>query len=90
MGNEKDSFNLCGGKTSIFIKVMCKNDTLVIVGAGHIGQRLAQMANILGYNITVLDNREMLLVKDRFWKSVKLLLGNENLRKVLLTIIQIL
>jgi xanthine dehydrogenase accessory factor len=48
---------ICGGQASIFIDVLTPAPTLLIVGAGHIGQMLAQMGRLQGYRIAVCDDR---------------------------------
>ncbi|HHY04370.1 MAG TPA: XshC-Cox1-family protein [Thermoanaerobacterales bacterium] len=75
---------ICGGKTRIFIKVISQKEHLVIAGGGHIGQRLAKMAKMLDYCVTVLDYREEMLTKERYPDVDELILGDipENLAKI--------
>lgn len=75
---------ICGGKTSIFVKVMHPGDNLVIAGGGHISHKLSKLAKTLGYTVTVLDYRKEMLTKDRFPEADKLILGDipENLSKI--------
>lgn len=75
---------LCGGSISLFVKPYNARDHLVIVGAGHVGEKLAKIANILEYNVTVLDDREERLNSCFFPRGENLMLGDivENLRKI--------
>jgi xanthine dehydrogenase accessory factor len=49
---------LCGGKMSVFFETFKSDRKLVIAGAGHIGRALHELGLILGYKITVIDNRK--------------------------------
>lgn len=46
---------LCGGDVTCFIEVYHPIPTLLIVGGGHLGQPLAEMARILGFSVQVVD-----------------------------------
>ena len=48
---------ICGGETTIFLEVNLPAQTLVIAGAGHIGQKLSAMAKLLDFRVVVVDNR---------------------------------
>lgn len=48
---------LCGGEATVFIEVYQPAPILLIVGGGHIGQPLAEMARIVGFNVQVVDIR---------------------------------
>ena len=48
---------LCGGEVTVFIEVYQPAPTLLIVGGGHIGRPLAEMARIVGFNVQVVDVR---------------------------------
>lgn len=45
----------CGGHVSCFIDVHQPAPTLLIVGGGHVGQPLAEMARIIGLHVQVVD-----------------------------------
>lgn len=60
----------------IFIRAFCNDDHLVIAGAGTVAQTLYKLARILGYRITVLDNRLEMLTRERFPDANELLLGD--------------
>ncbi len=46
---------VCGGVVEVMLKVVQPPPRIVVVGAGNIGKPLADMANILGYRVVVLD-----------------------------------
>ena len=48
---------LCGGEVTMFVEVYQPAPTLLIVGGGHIGRPLAEMARIVGFNAQVVDVR---------------------------------
>lgn len=78
--NSSDSENAlhmaCGGSIDVFFKVFKSQDELVIVGAGHIGDKLSKMAHILGYHITIVDDREECANRDRFPEADVLKVGD--------------
>ncbi len=67
---------ICGGNVSIFIKVYNPEENLIIAGAGHVAERVCKIANILGYSITVLDDRKERLNTKLFPDVENLVYGN--------------
>ena len=66
---------MCGGLVKGFVNVLYAVPQLIIFGAGHIGSKLAPMAELAGFRITVVDHREEHLpVPD----SVRLLHGPQD------------
>jgi xanthine dehydrogenase accessory factor len=57
---------LCGGDADVFLEVHGQSQQLLIVGAGHIGQKLAEMAKVLDFRVIVLDERPEFLTRERF------------------------
>ncbi|HOH78319.1 MAG TPA: XdhC/CoxI family protein [Candidatus Cloacimonadota bacterium] len=55
---------ICGGKVSILIEPLAKSRTLYIVGAGHCGRALGQLAKLAGWWVHLIDNRNELLESD--------------------------
>jgi xanthine dehydrogenase accessory factor len=49
--------------------------TLVIVGAGHVGQALARLARPLDFRVVVVDDRKGLASRDRFESGIELVVG---------------
>lgn len=56
----------CGGNMSVFLEPVVSQPTLLIFGAGHIGQSLARMAAMLNFIVTVVDNRPDFATAERF------------------------
>lgn len=59
----KDHQMCCGGTVWIFIEVLQQPPTLLIFGAGHIGNNLAQLATQADFNVKIIDNRKHLIEK---------------------------
>ena len=51
---------LCGGEVRVFIEVFAPRPTLLIVGGGHIGRPLADIARVLNFDVGLVDVREEL------------------------------
>jgi xanthine dehydrogenase accessory factor len=48
---------ICGGQVTVFIDVLTPAPTLLVVGAGHVGQMVAQMGRLQSYRVVVCDDR---------------------------------
>jgi len=72
-GREGES--VCGGQMKVFIEPFVAHDHLIICGAGHIALPLSAMAKILGFNVTVIDDRREFAAKSRFPHVDKIILG---------------
>src|SRR5689334_7345097 len=57
---------ICGGKVEIFVEPILPPPHMVIFGAGHISMQLARMATIVGFRITIVDNRPQYANTERF------------------------
>jgi len=54
----EDSFGaICGGEVTVYIEPQGKGPRLFLVGAGHCAQAIANAAQVVGYRITVIDDR---------------------------------
>ncbi len=55
---------VCGGEVQIYLEPYLSPMTVFIIGAGHVGQAVAQLAHWLGYRVVVNDDREELVTKE--------------------------
>jgi Xanthine and CO dehydrogenases maturation factor, XdhC/CoxF family len=60
----------------IYINSLCTRDSLLIAGAGSMACYVGKYADILGYKITVFDNRPEMLTRARFPEGTELILGD--------------
>lgn len=60
-----DALDEKGSPVSIVIEIIKPKVELVIFGAGHVGQALALMAALTGYDVTVVDDREVFASRER-------------------------
>lgn len=63
-------------KGRIFVEVLEKNPHLIILGGGHVSCPVAHMAKMLGFHVTVMDDREEFLTKERFPDADERILGS--------------
>lgn len=63
---EAGSLGVCGGRALVFIHVLRPRPRLIVAGAGHVAQPLAQLAAQAGYSVLVVDDRPELAVGGRF------------------------
>jgi len=67
---------LCGGEATVFFEVHAPGKTLLIVGAGHVGQALCRFAALLDYRVVVLDPREDMVSAERFPQADERICGD--------------
>lgn len=48
---------VCGGQVDIFLEPIMPDPTILVIGCGHCGQALAELAHWLGYQVIVTDDR---------------------------------
>jgi xanthine dehydrogenase accessory factor len=48
---------VCGGQIDVFMEPIRPDPTILIIGCGHCGQALAELAHWLGYRVIVADDR---------------------------------
>lgn len=53
----------CGGEMDIYIEPVLQKEKLYIFGAGHIGKALSSLAVNLGFDMTVLDDRDFIFTE---------------------------
>lgn len=71
----------------VALEPMLPVPALVIVGAGHIGTALARLGKLLGFHVTVLDDRESFANRERFPDADQIIAANfaEGLSRVPMT-----
>lgn len=55
-----------GGTIDIFVEVLPSIQSLVIAGAGHIAQPLAELGKLLHFSVTIIDDRPQFANPERF------------------------
>lgn len=68
-GAKKDEVNTglwCGGTMTVFVDVLEPKLKLVLVGSGHIALPTYRVADLLGFDVTVVDDNEDTLTEKRF------------------------
>lgn len=48
----------CGGTAKGFIKIFKPKNKIIIAGGGHVGEKVLELANFLGFRCEVVDDRE--------------------------------
>jgi xanthine dehydrogenase accessory factor len=56
----------CGGTVEVFVEPILPDPKLILMGAGHIGQTVAQAAHRVGFKVAVVDDRETFANRERF------------------------
>lgn len=56
----------CGGAMDVYLEPVGPDERLVIYGAGHVGMPTAAIGRMLGFGVTVVDEREELATSERF------------------------
>lgn len=67
--------SLRDGDLDVFFEVLERRPSLVIVGAGHIAVPLAQLAHVLDFHVTVLDDRPEYASEARFPNADTIVVG---------------
>lgn len=67
---------VCGGQTKVALDVHSPGSTLLVIGAGHIGQKLAPMAKLLDFRVVVLDARPEFANTGRYPEADEVIVGH--------------
>jgi xanthine dehydrogenase accessory factor len=83
-----------GRLSGVFLEPVFPAAKLVIAGAGHIGKALSHLGNLLGFEVTVIDDRPDLASSDNLPDANNIVVGNigkemQNIRKDLDTYVVI-
>lgn len=63
---------VCGGRMNVLLELVERAPRLLVVGAGHCGRALARAAALVGYDVTVADERTEQLDPTAFPDGTKL------------------
>jgi xanthine dehydrogenase accessory factor len=64
---------ICGGQMSVYIEPIEPSPELYVVGAGHVGFHLANLAHDVGFRVHVVDDREKFANAERFPHAVEVI-----------------
>lgn len=64
------------GETEFFVEIYVKNPQLIILGGGHVSQPVAKIGKMLGFHVTVMDDRENFVTAERFPDADRLITGS--------------
>ena len=66
---------LTAGEQKIFVEVYSRNPRLVLLGGGHVSRPVAHIASLLGFSVTVMDDRQEFITEERFPEAEERILG---------------
>lgn len=55
---------VCGGQLEVYVEPILPQKTVIVIGAGHVGQAVAHLAKWLGYQVILSDDRPDFAVPD--------------------------
>jgi len=76
-----DGGAICGGDMKIFIDILQPKEEILIFGAGHIAVYISKLAKIVGFRVTIIDDRKEFANKARFPEADKIIV--ESIDKAL-------
>jgi len=71
-----DNGLICGGQLEIYIEPVEPLPQAFLFGAGHISKSLARLCSMLGFSVTVIDDRESFANRERFPDADEIIAGN--------------
>jgi len=66
---------VCGGTITLYLEPLMPEANIVIVGCGHVGKAVADLAHWLGYGVTALDDRAELATAEQIPTADEVLAG---------------
>jgi len=61
-----DAGLVCGGTLEVFIEPLWPSPVLYVFGAGHVGHAVCRVASLVGFEVVVVDDREVFANRERF------------------------
>ena len=71
-----DKGAICGGDMKVFIDVLQPKEEVLIFGGGHIAVYVSKLAKMVGFKVTVIDDREEFANKERFPETDEIIVGS--------------
>ena len=71
--NAEDKEPVCGGEFKVLLEFQSSAPRLCVFGAGHIGEKLARIGALTGYNVTLADERPDFVDSNKFSKDINLI-----------------
>jgi len=72
----EESGLICGGQMDVFIEPIEPAPRLYIIGAGHVGYQLGQIASTVGFRLHVVDDRQKFANHERFATADEVVVEN--------------
>ena len=66
---------VCGGSITVHLEPFMPPPHLVVIGCGHVGVAVVELADWLGYRVTAIDDREDVVDPDRLGGAERVLAG---------------
>ncbi|MEZ0393675.1 MAG: XdhC family protein [Desulfurococcaceae archaeon] len=78
------SGQMCGGVVDVFVNVIRPPTRAILIGAGHVGKPIADVLNLLGLRLVVIDRDPSLASRERYPYAEAVLVGepHEEVRKL--------
>jgi len=67
---------MCGGQMIVFVDPLEPDPRLIIVGSGHVASPLAQLAEIVGFGVTIIDDDDERATEERFPTAERVITGD--------------
>lgn len=67
---------VCAGVMTCFINVFTSRETLILIGAGHVSQPMAELGKMLGFRVVVIDDRPEYAMEERFPEADQLIVDS--------------
>jgi len=63
---DDDTGSVCGGSSQVFVEPLIPAPVLYIFGGGHVGLNVYKVAMLAGFEVVVVDDRELYANRERF------------------------
>ena len=74
--SQEETGLLLVGNRKVFVELFRQNPQLIILGGGHVSCPVAHLGSMLGFHVTVMDDRPEFLTRERFPEADQLILGS--------------